>query len=125
MHLFNLNKPIKLPPVGKKYMCFQIGGKLAQAAKCVKSSIITKVIDFVISIDKFEQKCVVLKVTLQSPRLKYHMKTIVVDQSLSNISLSEHRCIQNINKLHKHAGKYDEKQQFKYIIEDAMVSPPG
>ena len=44
----------------------------------------TKVIDSVLLIDTFEQQCVVLKGMLQSPRLKYHMKTIGVDQYLRN-----------------------------------------
>ena len=61
-------------------MCFQKDGKTAQAARCIKSRIITKVIDYVLSIDTFEQQCVVLKGMLQSPRLKYHMKTIGIDQ---------------------------------------------
>ena len=82
----------------------------------------TKVIEYVLSIDKFEQKCVVLEGMLQSPRLKYHMKTIGIDQSLSNSALFEHICIKNINKLYQHAGKCENHQQFKYIIEAAMVS---
>ena len=40
----------------------------------------TKVIDYVLSIDTFEQKCVVLKVTLKSLQLKYHVHTIGIDQ---------------------------------------------
>ena len=55
--------------MGKEYMCFQIYFKSAQAAKCVKSRIMTKVIDCVLSVYIFEQKCVVLKVMLQSLRL--------------------------------------------------------
>ena len=94
-------------------MCFHIDGKYAQTLKCVKSRIMTKVIDCVISIDNFEQQCVVLKGVLQSPRIKDHVKTIGVDQSLSNGALFEHMCLQNINKLYKHAGKCDEQQQFK------------
>ena len=65
-------------------MCFQIDGKSSQAAKCVKSRITTKVIDCVISDDTFEQQCIVLKGMLQSTRLKDNMKTIGIDQSLSN-----------------------------------------
>ena len=61
-------------------MCFKIDGKSAQAGKCVKSRIINKVIDCVISIDIFGKKCVVLKGMLQSLRLKYHMQTICIDQ---------------------------------------------
>ena len=60
-------------------MCFQKDGKTAQAARCIKSRIMTKVIDYVLSIDKFEQQCVVLKGMLQSPRLKDHVKTIGID----------------------------------------------
>ena len=50
----------------------------------------TKVIDYVLSIDKFEQKCVFLKGMLQSPSLKDHMKTIGINQSLSNSAHFEH-----------------------------------
>ena len=100
---------------------FHIDGKPDHAAKCVKSSIITKVIDFVISINKFEQQCVVLKGMLQSPRIKYHMKTIGIDQLLSHGALFEHTCLQNIKILYKCDGKCDDQQQFKYILEVAMV----
>ena len=51
-------------------------GKSGQAARCIKSRIITKVIDYILSIDVFEQKGVVLKCMLQSPRLKDHVQTI-------------------------------------------------
>ena len=44
----------------------------------------TKLIDYVISIDTFEQQCVVLKVIFQSPGIKDHVQTIGVDPSLSN-----------------------------------------
>ena len=80
------------------------------------------VVDFVISINKFEQQWFVLKCMLQSPRLKYHMNTIGIDQSLSNSALFEHRWLQNINKSYKLAGKWNNHQQFKYIIESTMVS---
>ena len=84
----------------------------------------TKVIDSVLLIDKFEQKCVVFKGMLQSLRLKYHIQTIDIDQSLSNNSIYEHKCLENIKKLYKQAGKCDNKQQFKDILEVAMVSNP-
>ena len=57
-------------------MCFQIDGKYAYTDKCVKSRIVNKVTDCVLSTDKFEQKCVVIKGILKSLRLKDHMKTI-------------------------------------------------
>ena len=79
-----------LPPVGKEYTCFQNDGKTAHVAKCIKSRIMTKVVDYVLSIDTFEQQCVVLRGMLQSPRLKYHMKNIGIDLSLSNNALYEH-----------------------------------
>ena len=53
------------------------------------------------------------------------MVTIGVDQSLSHIMLYEHRCLENIKKLYKYSGKYDDKNQYKAIIEAAMVSNPG
>ena len=90
---FNLNTTAKLPPAVKDYVCFKIDGKSAQVAKCVKSRIMTKVIDCVISIDKSEQKCVVIKVMLQSPLLKYHVKNISINQSLRSSTLFEHICL--------------------------------
>ena len=84
----------------------------------------TKVIDYVLLIDTFEQLYVVLKVMLQLPHLKYHMKTIGIDQYLSNNDLYEHKCLQNIKKLYKHAGKCDKQKKFKDIIDAAMVSTP-
>ena len=65
-------------------MYFQNDGKTAQAANCVKLRIITKVVDSVFLINTFEQQCVVIKSMLQPLRLKYHVKTIIIDQSLSN-----------------------------------------
>ena len=41
----NSQTTAKLPSVRKEYICFQIDGKTSQEAKCVKSRIITKVID--------------------------------------------------------------------------------
>ena len=61
---------------------------------------------------------------LKSLRLKYHVNTIVIDQSLINNDLYEHKYLQKINKVYKHAGKCDNQQQFKYIIEAAMVCTP-
>ena len=79
-----LHTTTKSPPVGKEYLCFQVNGKYSLAARCVKSRIMAKVIDSILSIDTFEQERVVLKGMLQSPHLKYHMKTVGIDQSMSN-----------------------------------------
>ena len=38
--------------------------------------------------------------------------------------LYEHRCLENINKLYIYAGKYDNKQQYKAILEAAAVFAP-
>ena len=61
-------------------------------------------------IDTFEQKCVVLKGMLQSPRLKDHVHTIGIDPYLSNNAIYEHKCLENIKKLYKQAGKCDNQQ---------------
>ena len=53
------------------------------------------VIDSIISIDAFEQKCVVIKCMLQSSRLEDHMKTIGIDQSSFTKSSFEHICMNN------------------------------
>ena len=52
------------------------------------------------------------------------MVTIVVDQFLSESSLHEHICLENIKKLYKSAGKCDDQQKYKAITEAAMVSTP-
>ena len=56
--------------------------------------------------------------------LKYHIKTIVIDQALSNSALFEQIWLQNINKLYQHAGKCYYQQQFKDILEASKVSTP-
>ena len=52
------------------------------------------------------------------------MKIIGIDKSLRNGDTFEHRCPQNINSLQKNSGKCGKQQQFKYILETAMVSTP-
>ena len=89
-----------LPPVGEEYMCFMKEGKSYQAARCIKSSIMTNVIDFVLSIDTLEQQCVVLKGMLQSPRLKDHIDTIGIDQSLSNNAIYEQNVLKTPKIIH-------------------------
>ena len=75
-----LHKTKQLPPAGKEYLCFQINSKSPHASQCVKSRILNKYIDFILSIDKFEQQCVLIKCMLQSSRLEEHMKTIGIYQ---------------------------------------------
>ena len=58
---------------------------------------------------------------LQSLRLKDHMKTIGIEQSLSNSDIFEQICLQNINKLYQHAWKCDDQQEFNNVLEAAMV----
>ena len=57
-----LHTTTKLPPASKEYLCFWINGKSYQAAKCVKSRILTKFIDSILSIYAFEKKLLCLKV---------------------------------------------------------------
>ena len=84
----------------------------------------TKVINYTLSIDTSEQQCFVLKGMLQSPRPKYHMNNIGIDQSLRNRASFEHTFLNNIKKIYQNAGKCDDQQKFKDIIEAAMVSTP-
>ena len=84
----------------------------------------TKVIDYFLSIDTFEQKCVVIKGMLQSLRLKYHVQTIGIHPSLSNNAIYEHKCLENIKRLYKQTGNCDNQQQLKDILEADMVSTP-
>ena len=120
----NFNTSTLLTPVDKQYICFLKEGKFDQAARCIKSRIITKVIDYVISIDTFEQQYVVLKGMLQSPRLKYHVHTIGIYPSLRNNAIYEHKCLENIERLYLQAGKREDQIQFKNILEADMVSNP-
>ena len=101
-----------------------VNGKFSQAAKCVKSRIMIEFVDSILSIETFEQQCSVLKGMLQSPCLKGRIKTIGIDQSVRNRDSFEHKCFNNIKKIYKHAGKCDDQQIFKDIIEADMVSTP-
>ena len=85
-----------LTPVRKEYMCFQKDGKTFQTAQCIKSRIITKVIDYFLSVDTVEQQRVVLKGMLQSLWLKDHVQTIGIEKSISNNAIYEHKCLENI-----------------------------
>ena len=78
--LLNLYTTTKLLPVYKEYMCFRNDGKTDQAANFIKSRIMNKLINYVLLIDTYEQICVVINGMLQSPCLKYHVKTIGIDQ---------------------------------------------
>ena len=53
----------------KEYLCFQINSKSTHADHCIRSRILNKAIDYILSIDTFEQQCVVIKCMLQSSRL--------------------------------------------------------
>ena len=45
-----------------------------------------------------------------------------IGPSLINNTIYEHKCLENIKNLYKQAGKCDDQQQFKDILEDDMVS---
>ena len=75
-----LHNTKQLPPDGKECLCFQINGRSSHSAQCVKSRINNKAIDYILSIDTFEQLCVVIKGMLQSPRLEDYTKVIGIDQ---------------------------------------------
>ena len=49
------------------------------------------------------------------------MKTIGIDQSLCTRSYFEHKCMINIKKIFQNAGKCDDQQNLKDIIDAAMV----
>ena len=65
-----------------------------------------------------------IKCLLQSSRLEDHMKTIGIDQSSFTRSSFEHRCMNNIKKTYQHAGKCDNRQNFKDILEAVILSTP-
>ena len=49
------------------------------------------------------------------------MVTIGVEQCLSIRDLNENWCLENIQSLYKYDGICDDKQQYKAILESAMV----
>ena len=61
---------------------------------------------------------------LQSTKLKDHVLNTGIDKSVSNKTLYEHKFLENIKKSYKKAGKCNDKQKFKDILEAAMVSTP-
>ena len=58
-------------------MYFQNDGKTFQATKCIKSRIITKMIDSVFSIDAFEKQCVALKDLVQPETSTFSTRTLI------------------------------------------------
>ena len=85
-------------------MCFQVDKKYPRAAQFVQSRVLNKAIDYILSINTFEQQCVVIKCMLQSSLLEDHMKTIGIDQSSFTRSSFEHIFMNNIKKIYQHAG---------------------
>ena len=52
------------------------------------------------------------------------MKTIGIDQSSFIGYYFEHRCMNNIKNIYQHAGKCDDQQNLKDIIDAAILSTP-
>ena len=52
------------------------------------------------------------------------MNIIGIDQSIWNRSSFEHKVYNNMKKKYQHAGKCDDQQKLKDIIDSAMVSTP-
>ena len=50
------------------------------------------------------------------------MKTIGIDQSSFTRSYFEHICMNNIKNIYQHAGKCDDQQNLKDIIDAAILS---
>ena len=50
------------------------------------------------------------------------MKTIGIERSSFTRSSFEHRCMNNIKKIHQHAGKCDNQQNLKDILEASLLS---
>ena len=50
------------------------------------------------------------------------MKTIGIDKSSFARSSFEHRCMNNIKNIYQHAGKCDDQQNLKDIINAAILS---
>ena len=66
----------------------------------------------------------VIKCLLRSSRLEDNMNTIGIDPYSFARSSFEHRCMHNIKKIYEHAGKCDDNQNLKDIIDAAILSTP-
>ena len=80
--------------------------------------------NYILSINTFEQQCVVIKYKLQSSRLEDHMKTISIDLSSFTRYYFEHRYMTNIKNIYQHAGKCADQKNIKDIIYAAILSTP-
>ena len=60
----------------------------------------------------------------KGPRIKDHMKTIGIDQSVSNRDSFKHNFFKNIKEIYQRACKCNDQKTFKDVIEDAMISIP-
>ena len=96
-------------------MYFYINDKSYQADKCVKSRIMTKIIDFILSIDTFEPFFCVIGM-LKSPRLKDHMKTIGVDQSFRNRASFENKVWNKMKRYINMLVSVMTKETFKIFM---------
>ena len=105
-------------------MCLQVNSKSPHSAQCVKSRVLNKAIDSILSIDTFEQQFVVIKFMLQSSRLEDHMKTIGIEKSSFTRPSFEKRFMNNIKKIYQHAGKCNAQQNLKDVLEAAILSTP-
>ena len=59
-----------------------------------------------------------------SSRLEDHIKNIGIDQSLCNRSSSEHKYLNDIKNTYQHAGKCDNQQNRKDILDSDMLLTP-
>ena len=50
------------------------------------------------------------------------MKNIGIDQSVRNTDYFEHNFFNNIKNIYQHASKFDDQQNFKDILQAAIVS---
>ena len=98
--------------------------KSPHAAQCVKSGLLNKFIDSILSIKTFKKQCVVIKCMLQSSRLEDHMNTIGIYRSSLLMSTFEHICMNNIKTIYQHAGKCDDQKNLKDIIDTAILYTP-
>ena len=83
--------------------------------------VLNKATDLILFIGTFEQQCVVIKCMLQSSHLEYHTNTIGIDRSSFSMSSFEHRFMNNIKMIYQRAGKCDDQQNLKDIIEAALL----
>ena len=86
----------------------QDGGITAHTPKCAKSIELFKVVENILIVVSFDNKCVVLSIFLKRKQLKNHAVIIRADQKSTRIIFYYHKYLENTKKLYAKVGFFDD-----------------